>query len=106
MKRLFIPLVILLLCTAFIVGCSGNTATTTAPAPTKPAAPATTAAPPPATSAPAPALTQAPTQAPATAPSPAQSPAAQAGQPVYGGILRQITGAVEGSRLLPGYVGG
>jgi len=97
-KKVLIPLVILLVC-AFILGGCSSAATTTAPT-TKAAPPAattaslplTTAAAPPKTTAAQPATSAPKTTAAAatTAAPPATTTAAASGQPVKGGILREI----------------
>jgi ABC-type transport system substrate-binding protein len=104
MQKVLIPLVILLAVAFIISGCGGGT-TTTAPATTAAQPPATSALPivtgvpnppttavtVPTTAPPAPATSAAP--APSTAaPSPSAAPTttAAAGQPVRGGILREI----------------
>ena len=75
MKKLFIALVILVLCAIIITGCA-----TQAPAPqvTPKPSPTTT---------PAPASTPAPAPAPTSKPAPAPTPAAPAGPQQYGGVL-------------------
>ncbi len=78
MKRLFVPLAIVLVCALLLIGCSSQTST-----------PPTTQAPP-TTSAPAPTTSAVTTSAPPTSvpasSTPATSPAA--GTPVYGGTLK------------------
>jgi peptide/nickel transport system substrate-binding protein len=95
MKKLLVPLVILLVCVFVITGCGGTSPTPTAPATTAPAVtqPATTAA---TTTAPAtkPATTAATTTAPATTGAPAATTAAK-----YGGTLRFITSAAPSSPI-------
>ncbi len=81
MKRLLIPLIILL-ALALLIGCGKETTTPTAPAaPSAPSAPATTPATKPATT---------PATTPAT-PAPAATPAPKAPSPKHGGTLKFIS---------------
>ena len=91
MKRLFVVLVVLLLCISTVIGC-GAPATTSAPAQSP------TPAPKPAATAPAP--VPAPTSAPAPAPKPtAAAPAPVALTPKYDGILRVIEATGPGQPI-------
>ena len=114
MKKLLVPLVILLVCSFIISACSSGTTTTPAkttaappPATTAVQPPATTAAQPPATTAAPPPPTTSKAPAPPTtttaAPAPTTSPPA-AGQPVSGGILRIIS--PSGPQALGGFTAG
>jgi len=84
-KFLFISLAVILVSGLIFGGCAKEEAAPAAPAAPAPAAPAP-AKPAPAPAAPAPA---APTPA-----APAPAPAPKAGQPVYGGILKCVAGAI------------